>query len=62
MRKTKIASSPAPMSKDCAWNPAPRRDCHIAVGLRLLSMNVETQCTPSRSSLMTGRSAVRSGT
>jgi arylsulfatase A-like enzyme len=31
-------------------------------GLRLTNMNVETQCTPSRSSLMTGRFAIRSGT
>lgn len=31
-------------------------------GLRLTNMNVETQCTPSRSSLLTGRFAIRSGT
>lgn len=31
-------------------------------GLRLTNMNVETQCTPSRSSIMTGRFAIRSGT
>jgi arylsulfatase A-like enzyme len=31
-------------------------------GLRLTNMNVETQCTPSRSSLITGRFAIRSGT
>ena len=31
-------------------------------GLRLTNMNMETQCTPSRSSLMTGRFAIRSGT
>lgn len=31
-------------------------------GLRLTNMNAETQCTPSRSSLMTGRFAIRSGT
>jgi len=31
-------------------------------GLRLLNMNMEAQCTPSRSSLMTGRWAIRSGT
>ena len=31
-------------------------------GLRLTNMNMETQCTPSRSSIMTGRFAIRSGT
>ncbi|HLG40935.1 MAG TPA: sulfatase-like hydrolase/transferase, partial [Chitinophagaceae bacterium] len=31
-------------------------------GIRLLNMNMETQCTPSRSSLMTGRWSIRSGT
>jgi arylsulfatase len=31
-------------------------------GMRFLNMNMETQCTPSRSSLMTGRWAIRSGT
>lgn len=31
-------------------------------GLRLTNMNTETQCTPSRSSFMTGRFAIRSGT
>jgi len=30
--------------------------------MRFLNMNMETQCTPSRSSLMTGRWAIRSGT
>jgi arylsulfatase A-like enzyme len=30
--------------------------------MRLLNMNMETQCTPSRSSLMTGRFSIRSGT
>jgi arylsulfatase len=31
-------------------------------GLRLTNMNMETQCTPSRSSILTGRYAIRSGT
>ena len=30
-------------------------------GLRLTNFNVEVQCTPSRSALMTGRYAIRSG-
>ena len=40
----------------------PRIDGLARDGLRLLNMNMETQCTPSRSSLMTGRWAIRSGT
>jgi arylsulfatase len=40
----------------------PRLDSLAAEGTRLLNMNMETQCTPSRSSLMTGRWAIRSGT
>ena len=40
----------------------PRIDSLATEGLRLLNMNMETQCTPSRSSLMTGRWAIRSGT
>src|SRR4029453_13933231 len=31
-------------------------------GTRLLNLNVEAQCTPSRSALMTGRFSIRSGT
>ncbi len=42
--------------------PTPRIDSLAKDGLRLLNMNMETQCTPSRSSLMTGRWAIRSGT
>ncbi len=39
----------------------PRIDSLARQGLRLLNMNMETQCTPSRASLMTGRWAIRSG-
>jgi arylsulfatase A-like enzyme len=42
--------------------PTPRIDSLAAEGTRLLNANMETQCTPSRSSLMTGRWAIRSGT
>jgi arylsulfatase A-like enzyme len=31
-------------------------------GLRLTNFNVEAQCTPSRSAIMTGRFSIRSGT
>src|SRR6476620_2490984 len=40
----------------------PRIDRLATEGLRLLNFNVESQCTPSRSALMTGRFAIRSGT
>jgi len=40
----------------------PRIDRLAGEGLRLLNFNVESQCTPSRSALMTGRFAIRSGT
>ena len=40
----------------------PRIDGLAAEGLRLQNFNVEAQCTPSRSSLLTGRHAIRSGT
>lgn len=40
----------------------PRIDQLANEGLRLTNMNMETQCTPSRSSIMTGRFAIRSGT
>ena len=36
-------------------------DALASEGLRLTNFNVEVQCTPSRSALMTGRYAVRSG-
>jgi arylsulfatase A-like enzyme len=35
--------------------PTPRIDALAAEGLRLLNFNVEAQCTPSRSALLTGR-------
>ena len=40
----------------------PRIDKLASEGTRLLNFNVEAQCTPSRSALMTGRFAIRSGT
>ncbi|WP_430817066.1 arylsulfatase [Carboxylicivirga sp. RSCT41] len=39
----------------------PNMDKLAAEGLRLTNFNVEVQCTPSRSALMTGRYAIRSG-
>jgi arylsulfatase len=42
--------------------PTPRIDHLATEGLRLLNFNVESQCTPSRSALMTGRFSLRSGT
>ena len=39
----------------------PRLDQIAQEGLRLTNFNVEVQCTPSRSALMTGRYAIRSG-
>jgi arylsulfatase len=41
--------------------PTPRMDQLADEGLRLTNFNVEVQCTPSRSALMTGRYAIRSG-
>src|SRR6478672_103621 len=40
----------------------PRIDSLAREGLRLLNYNVEAQCTPSRSALLTGRHSIRSGT
>ena len=40
----------------------PNLDSLAAEGLRLQNFNVEPQCTPSRSALMTGRHPIRSGT
>ena len=42
--------------------PTPRIDGLAADGLKLLNFNVEAQCTPSRSALLTGRHPLRSGT
>ena len=42
--------------------PTPRIDALAAEGMRLLNFNVEAQCTPTRSALMTGRFSIRSGT
>jgi len=41
--------------------PTPRLDQLAGEGLRLTNFNVEVQCTPSRSAIMTGRYAIRSG-
>jgi len=40
----------------------PRIDRLASEGTRLTNYNVEAQCTPSRSAVMTGRFAIRSGT
>ncbi|WP_194766291.1 arylsulfatase [Tamlana sp. I1] len=40
----------------------PRLDAFANEGMKLLNFNVEPQCTPSRSALMTGRHPIRSGT
>lgn len=42
--------------------PTPRIDQLASQGLRLLNFNVEPQCTPSRSAVLTGRHPIRSGT
>jgi arylsulfatase len=39
----------------------PQMDKLASQGLRLTNFNVEAQCTPSRSAIMTGRYAIRSG-
>ena len=41
--------------------PTPRIDKLASEGMRLLNFNVEAQCTPSRSALLTGRFSIRSG-
>ena len=40
----------------------PRIDKLATEGTRLLNFNVEAQCTPSRSAILTGRYSIRSGT
>jgi arylsulfatase A-like enzyme len=42
--------------------PTPRIDHLASEGMRLTNFNVEAQCTPSRSAIMTGRFSIRSGT
>ncbi|BFM15795.1 arylsulfatase [Maricurvus nonylphenolicus] len=42
--------------------PTPRLDALAEEGMRFTNFNVEAECTPSRSSLMTGRMPIRSGT
>jgi arylsulfatase A-like enzyme len=42
--------------------PTPRIDALAAAGMRLTNFNVEAQCTPSRSAIVTGRFSIRSGT
>jgi len=42
--------------------PTPRLDRLAQQGLRFANFNVEVECTPSRSALLTGRHPVRSGT
>src|SRR5580700_8695731 len=42
--------------------PTPRIDKLANEGIRFNNYNVEVQCTPSRSAIMTGRHPVRSGT
>jgi len=42
--------------------PTPRVDGLALEGTRFLNFNVEAQCTPTRSALMTGRFSIRSGT
>jgi arylsulfatase len=42
--------------------PTPRIDKLASEGTRLTNFNVEAQCTPSRSAILTGRFAIRSGT
>src|SRR6185295_9726932 len=42
--------------------PTPRIDKLASEGIRFNNYNVEVQCTPTRSAIMTGRMPVRSGT
>ena len=42
--------------------PTPRIDKMASEGIRFNNYNVEAQCTPSRSAILTGRYSARSGT
>ncbi len=42
--------------------PTPALDRFAAEGFRLTNFNVESECTPTRSALLTGRMPIRSGT
>jgi hypothetical protein len=42
--------------------PTPRIDQLAGQGMRLTNFNVEAECTPSRSAIMTGRFSIRFGT
>ncbi len=42
--------------------PTPRIDTLASEGLRMTNFNVESQCVPTRSAIMTGRLPIRSGT
>jgi arylsulfatase A-like enzyme len=42
--------------------PTPRIDQLASEGIRFNNYNVEAQCTPTRSAIMTGRHPLRSGT
>ena len=41
--------------------PTPRIDTLASEGMRLTNFNVESQCTPSRAAIMSGRYAIRTG-
>jgi len=41
--------------------PTPRIDSLATEGMRLTNFNVESQCTPSRAAIMSGRYAIRTG-
>jgi arylsulfatase len=41
--------------------PTPRLDAFAAEGIRLLNFNVESDCVPTRSALLTGRHPIRTG-
>ena len=41
--------------------PTPRIDALAGQGLRLLNFNIESDCVPTRSALMTGRHPIRPG-